>query len=82
MLFPLLSTEKTLLDYREERVPAPVCACVFLWALCVFYSSAEGDWQPGKNKAVEMVIMRVQLFSHCSPQTLDIGRNLFFWPVM
>lgn len=60
MLFPLLSAEKTLLDQGEQSPSASVYVCV-LCALCVSYISTEGDWQLRENKAVEMVIMRVQL---------------------
>lgn len=40
------------------------CVCV-LCDLCVSYRSTEGDWQLRENKAVKMVIMHVQLLSHC-----------------
>lgn len=73
MLFPLLSTAKTLLDWREKSPRE----CVYVCVLCVSYRSTEGDWQLRENKAVKMVIVHVQLFLHCSLQMLDMGRNPF-----
>lgn len=63
MLFPLLSAAKTLLDQAAEAA---------LSALCVSYRSTEADWQLGRNKALKVVIVRLQLSSHCSP---DAGRS-------
>lgn len=59
----------------KEPPPPPPDACVrlCLYASCVSYRSAERDWQLKKNKAVERVIMPVQLFSLCLVQMLDSG---------
>lgn len=73
MLFPLLSSAKTLLDRRGKSPRECVHVCV-LCALCVSYRSTEGDWQLSGNKAARAVIVHVQLFLHC---TLDMGRDPF-----